>query len=142
MRRRASSVAREAARSELEKRGRSDWHPQKALNYAWQRIDPIHGHGGSLYIGRPIRPDDPGYGDGWTWAGFSAALQKDREEIEAVVAEYPEQEARLRQWLQQIETLGRARDRDPASRTQLADYYEALSLLGYKYTYREEDTDD
>ena len=84
MRRRVSLVAREAERSELErlKRGRDTWHPQHALAYCWARIDSTHGRGGSHYIGRPSRPDDPGYGDGWRLTAFLAALEQDRAEID------------------------------------------------------------
>ena len=52
MRRRASSVAREAERSELErqKRGRDDWHPPRALSLrlaatrsrAWPRWEAVY----------------------------------------------------------------------------------------------------
>jgi hypothetical protein len=138
-------VAREAERSELErlKRGRDDWHPQRALNYAWARIDPIHGRGGSLYIGRPRRPGDPGSGDGWAWERFCDALQNDRAEIDDAVAEYPEQAPRLRQWLQQIEALGQFRNGDPdCSRYTKGEYYEALQLLGYVYTRTTEEEDN
>ena len=141
MRRRASLVAREAERSELKRlqRGRDDWHPPRALHYAWRRLDPVHGHGGRLYIGRPSRPGDPGYGDAWKWAGFSAALERDRQEIEDVIAEHPQQTPRLRHWLEAIETLGRFRDDDPdCSRCSKGEYYEALQELGYRYTRTEE----
>ena len=137
MRRRASLVAREAERSELErlKRGRDDWHPQRTLNYAWSRIDPMHGRGGSRYGGRPSRLGDPGYGDGWTRAGFSAALEQDRKEIEDVIADHPQQAPRLRHWLESIEALGRFRDGDPdCSLCSEGEYYETLSALGYVYT--------
>ena len=60
------------------KHGRDDWRPQRALAYCWARFDPIHGHGGSHYGGRPFRPGDPGHGDAWSWAGFSAKLEQDR----------------------------------------------------------------
>ena len=46
-------------------------------------------------MGRPSRPTDPGFGDGWTLAGFAAALLADREEIHDVIASHSEQGPRL-----------------------------------------------
>ena len=81
---------------------------------------------GASYCGRPRRPGDPGYGDGWTWVGFSAALEQDRAEIEDVVTVYPSQAPRLRRWLHTLEALGRRRDRDPRPVRRLD--YEGLPL--------------
>jgi hypothetical protein len=68
-------------------------------------------------------------------AGFSAALQADREEIHDVIATHPEQTPRLRRWLETLEALGRYRDGDPAcSHCSTGDYYELLSALGYTYS--------
>ena len=47
MRRRASIVAPGGVAEPL-KRGRADWVPQRALRYAWERIDPVHGRGGLM----------------------------------------------------------------------------------------------
>ena len=105
------------------------WVPQRALRYAWQRVDPVHGRGGSMYIGRPRRPGDPDAGDGWRWSAFVEALEADRDAVEIFAAEYPAQRARLLEWLELIESLGRRREADeqPAAGT----YYQELGALGY-----------
>ena len=132
MRRRVPAGAGPLAASEIERirRGGDDWVPQAALNFSWQRVDPIHGRGGTHVGGRPRRPDDPDR-DGWTLQGFAAALERDRAEITDVVASHPEHGRRLERWLMAIEALGRRRDRDPAIRNGSGAYYIALQALGY-----------
>jgi hypothetical protein len=124
-------VLTDAERARL-REARPDWVPQRALRYAWRRVDPVHGHGGRCYGGRPIRPSDPGYGDGWTLAGFLAALREDECDIERVIADHPGQAPRLRAWLRRMEALGRTRTSDEAP-FGAGYYYEALSELGYSY---------
>ena len=99
------------------------------MTYAWARVDPWHGHGGRVFMGRLRQAGDPGFGEAWTWAGFAAALQADEDEINDVVRTHPQQSARLRDWLVRIEALGRQRDDDPAPQT--GQYYEALAALGH-----------
>jgi hypothetical protein len=120
----------ESAQWEALRRARSDWVPQTALRYAWARVDPFHGRGGQIYMGRPRRPDDLGSGDGWSLASFRAALEEDRAEIALVVRQHPEQRDRLSDWLRQIEALGHQRDHDHAPGA--GDYYERLIKLGYR----------
>ena len=89
------------------------WIPQGALQYAWAHVDPIHGCAECA----------------WSWPAFVAELEADRVEINAVTSEHPDQTDRLRQWLLDVEALGRQRDTD--SRPVVGEYYERLSTLGY-----------
>jgi hypothetical protein len=112
----------------------SDWVPQAALRYCWDRVDLGHGHGGRWYQGRERRPGDPDFGDGWSWQGFLHALQADDREIVRVVTKHSKQANRLRDWRRRIEALGRQRNADARVPT-LGQYYSALSELGYSGSY-------
>jgi hypothetical protein len=107
---------------------RSTWVPFAALRYAWARACPIHGRGGRYRMGRPIRPTDPDYGDGWQHARFLAALRRDAAEIDAVIAAQPEQSVRLRDWLREMEDVGRVREARPEEGASL---HTRLIELGY-----------
>jgi len=88
------------------------WSPQAALRYLWVHIDPIHG-------------------SPWSWTAFVEALSADREDVEDVIGEHPDQVERLREWLQSVESIGRRREGDNDPRASLADYYSELSRIGY-----------
>ena len=50
-----------------------------------------------------------------------------------MIKSHPEQRARLRQWLEVVERLGRFRDGDPTcAQCDLGTYYELLSDFGYR----------
>src|SRR5262245_29733760 len=70
------------------RRGESGWVPQRALHYAWGRVDPIHGIGGSHVLGRLRQAGDSGAGDGWSLEKFLEALAVDQIEIDRAVAEH------------------------------------------------------
>ncbi len=106
----------------LLQQARDTWVPRAALRYAWMRVDPVHGHGGSWNINRPRRSGDEGYGDGWNLASFRAVLHEDALEIEALIAEHPRQAGRLRHWLSRMEQLGRQRARDTRPEPHAGEY--------------------
>ena len=116
-------------RQQLEAWRASQWVPQRALRYAWARVDAIHGRGGSMVYGRPRRPEDLDTGDGWSLTRFLAALDADREDIEAFTMEHPEQGSRLREWVAEMEAIGQQREH--GSQPATGEYYEALRALGY-----------
>ena|SRR5688572_3291333 len=109
------------------RRSRPDWVPQRALHYAWARVDPNWGRGGECHS-RHF-----GSTDGWTLDGFLAALREDEQEIAEVVALHPAQEPRLRQWHDRMTVLGHGRERDPDG-LSAGEYYERLHELGYDCT--------
>ena len=111
-------------------RARLDWVPPRALTYLWDRADPIHGRGGTHYLGQPRRADDPGTGDVWKLSRFQDALAEDGREIERVGSEHPEQADRLRVWLRAMKALGLERDRQPDP--DVGHFYEACRTLGYQ----------
>lgn len=95
---------------------RDDWHPLAALNYAWDRVDRIHGAGG------------------WRHAGFLAALAADRVEIARVLKTHPKHKPRLRLWLAKMEAFAKGFDEeDPTDAVEVGVRYEELSQLGYRY---------
>ncbi len=106
-----------------------DWVPSRSLRYLWDRVDPLHGRGGEIVLGRPRRPGDEGAGDGWSLSRFLNALDEDRRDVEEVVADHPEQASRLQRWFVAVDGLGRERDREQDRR--IGHFYEQLSTLGY-----------
>jgi hypothetical protein len=114
------------------RRGREEWHPQRALRYAWARIDAVHGLGGRC--GTSSRRD------GWCLDHFLDALAADRRDVEAVITTYPSQRTRLTRWLSAMAVLGRARAAAPHA--EAGEWYQRLGQLGYDGTERPDEKDD
>ena len=99
----------ESNRLSAHRHGQTSWVPSRSLLWLWDRVDGTHG-------------------EAWVWSEFLAVLGLDREEVDQVVRDHPDQRERLAKWLDAVEAFARDRDVAPG---HVGHHYQALGELGY-----------